>query len=63
MPNSPDAEEKEACRLRATCVCGGPKEPGCLVCWDCFKHRTDITPLKYYAGTFAQWQKTLPPPP
>ncbi len=35
--------------------CGGPKSGGCLVCWDCFKYRLDITPLKYYGGSLADW--------
>ena len=39
--------------------CGTPKHPGLLiVCWSCFKYRTDITPLKYYEGTFVEWIET-----
>lgn len=36
-------------------ACNKAKEQSSLVCWDCFKHRRDITPLKYYDGSFTQW--------
>ena len=35
--------------------CGKPKQIGCVVCWDCFKYRTDIKPLKYFDGSLADW--------
>lgn len=38
--------------------CGEPKDVGMIVCWECFKYRTDITSLKYYEGTFAGWLET-----
>ena len=32
-----------------------------LVCWDCFKRRKDITPLKYaYGMEVHEWLETLP---
>ena len=31
------------------------------VCWDCFKYRTDVTPYKYFQGTYDEWLQTLPP--
>ena len=49
--------EKQA-RMSNTCICGAPKssgEGGCVVCWDCFKGGK--IPLKYFNGTFEQWQK------
>ena len=39
--------------------CGKPKNTGLIVCWHCFKTRQDITPLKYYEGTFADWLMLL----
>ncbi len=35
--------------------CGQHKQPGLVVCWDCFKYREDRTPLKYFGGSFADW--------
>ena len=35
--------------------CGKQKNPGLVVCWHCFKYRIDITPLKYFSGTWKQW--------
>ncbi len=45
-----EARQETVCR-----GCGKEKSVGCVVCWTCFKHRTDITPLKYYEGTLQQW--------
>ena len=43
-------------RALPTCPgCGKPKQLGCIVCWDCFKYRSDITPLKYYDGSLVDW--------
>ena len=40
--------------------CGNDKGmTNMLVCWDCFKRRKDITPLKY-AGEVHEWLETLP---
>lgn len=51
-----EAQAREA----LTCVgCGKPKDKGLVVCWACFKHRTDVEPLKYYNGTFERWQLLL----
>lgn len=56
--------EREA-RLSPICIgCGRPTNcPGGLVCWDCFKRREDVTPLKYSGQTFEEWQRGLPPFP
>ena len=38
-------------RKSETCPgCGKPKQVGCVVCWNCFKYRQDVTPLKYFDG-------------
>ena len=44
-------------RTLTTCPgCGGPKQLGCIVCWPCFKHRTDgVISFKYYAGSLVDW--------
>lgn len=44
-------------REDVVCVCGRIKQVGCVVCWDCFKHRKDITPLKYFEGSIQEWLK------
>lgn len=42
--------EQEA-RNSETCpACDEPKGQELLVCWQCFKYRTDKTPFKYYEG-------------
>lgn len=38
----------------------GPNDEGGPVCWHCFKHRTDVTPLKYFQGTYEEWVKCFP---
>lgn len=35
--------------------CGKPKPPQTRVCWQCFKYRTDVTPLKNFDGDLAAW--------
>ena len=35
--------------------CGGIKQPGCVVCWGCFKYRQDVTPFKYFDGDINEW--------
>lgn len=56
--------KKEYRQLDVCVGCGKPKEPGLLVCWDCFKYREDIWPLKQFVesgkGTFWDWLKTIP---
>ena len=42
-------------QLSVCCGCGGSKNVGCVVCWDCFKYRKDITPLKYDGRSVADW--------
>lgn len=39
--------------------CGKDKPKGCMVCWDCFKYRKDITPFKYFDGSLADWLNNL----
>ncbi len=42
--------EQEA-RLSEVCpACGKPKGLELVVCWHCFKYRTDKTPFKYFEG-------------
>ena len=48
--------EKQSRKLDMCPGCGKPKVIGLVVCWDCMKYRKDITPLKYFDGTFEQWQ-------
>lgn len=46
---------------KTTCLgCGNNKSLGLVVCWNCFKYRSDITPLKYYNGSFQEWLDTIP---
>lgn len=40
-------------------ACNNAKEQNSLVCWDCFKRREDVTPLKYFEGTFTEWMKLI----
>lgn len=47
--------ESAARRAPACVACGRLKDPGCAVCWDCFKYTDKFTPLKYYGGTFEHW--------
>jgi len=35
--------------------CGQSKDVGCVVCWNCFKYRQDVTPLKYFDGGVEEW--------
>ena len=55
--NHPD-RQIEYCR-----GCGGSKQIGCIVCWDCFKYRTDITPFKPFMesgrGDYEEWLEYL----
>lgn len=49
-------------RNSSECIgCGQPNPAGCIVCWDCFKHREDVTPLKWFGGTFFEWQQMAIP--
>jgi len=44
--------------IRKSCLCpgcGNVKPVGCVVCWDCFKYRQDVTPLKYFDGCVNEW--------
>lgn len=44
-------------RNSSECIgCGKDNPAGCIVCWQCFKYRTDIVPLKQWNGGFAEWQ-------
>jgi hypothetical protein len=51
-----DRELEDIMRTATICYgCNGHKVVGLVVCWDCFKRRTDITPLKYFDGATEQW--------
>ena len=54
-----ETKTPETARAGNVCLgCGEPKKPGLLiVCWNCMKHRKDITPLKYFDGEFEDWLK------
>ncbi len=48
-PDLTRSEEHEV-RNHPTCAgCGRPKDPGCLVCWPCFKYR-EVDCFKYWAS-------------
>lgn len=50
--------EQEA-RSSPICIgCGNDNDPGCMVCWTCFKRGPD--PLKYSGVSFEEWQKRQP---
>lgn len=52
---------EEVARLSPICICGARKSlPRMSVCWDCFKYRKDVVPLKYSGLSYAEWVKTLP---
>lgn len=50
-------------QVRAASVCpgcGGKKDPGCVVCWRCFKYREDVTPFKYADGVdLEEWLEQI----
>jgi len=53
---------EDTLRRETTCRgCGKPKAVGDVVCWPCFKGRTDIVPLKWFDGTLEQWLATAQP--
>jgi hypothetical protein len=61
----PQEAERRAREAPYCQACGCRKEPsgpaGLLVCWECFKYRQDITPLKYTEdGDFLRWLQSLP---
>lgn len=39
--------------------CGGKKDKGLIVCWNCFKYKKDIIPFKYFEGDFREWLKMV----
>lgn len=57
---------EDAARKSKVCICGKsmneglrPQDEGSPVCWDCFKYRTDVTPLKYFQSSYDEWVKYL----
>jgi hypothetical protein len=62
--NKSEREFDEQMRTETQCRgCGEPKDIGLVVCWICFKYRTDIpVTLKYYQGTLKQWFKEIGAP-
>ena len=60
LDNQSPTDASDAARKSPNCVCGGNKGKGTLVCWDCFKHRTDTTPLKNFQGSYVEWVAQLP---
>ena len=63
MKTTAETPAEAAARESAVCICQTPKEPGQLVCWHCFKHRTDAAPLKDFPGDYEAWANSLPQPP
>ncbi len=58
-----DTPEDYAHTLDVCPGCGGQKQPGCIVCWHCFKHRHDVTPFKYFDGGLNDWLGHMGIPP
>ena len=43
---------------RDSSICAGchkVKDIGLVVCWNCYKYRTDIKPFKYFQGDIEEW--------
>lgn len=58
MRNFKEDQSEQKYRDMSDCpACGDRKGLGPLLCWDCFKYRTDITPFKYYNGDIESWLK------
>lgn len=57
------AEElDQACRNMDICPgCDKAKDPEqqLAVCWDCFKYRQDVTPLKYSGLSLGEWLEMI----
>jgi hypothetical protein len=54
------SEAMEAQRPLLVCAgCGGRKDEGTIVCWECFKQGEH--PLKYWDGTWLEWLATRHP--
>jgi hypothetical protein len=57
------AQESEVRAARVCPGCGGPKDPGCIVCWPCLKYRDQ--PFKYFqndtprAGDLELWLASI----
>ncbi len=51
--------EDQARASSVCCGCDHAKDRGCVVCWHCFKRCA--RPLKYFTGTFADWQRFAAP--
>ena len=47
--------ENELRRQTVCQGCGGQKDVGCVVCWDCFKYRQDVMPFKWFQGDINEW--------
>lgn len=39
--------------------CGIEKNKGLVLCWNCYKYRSDITPFKNFKGTIQEWLKLI----
>lgn len=51
--------ETQARAMTICPACGRGKTYQALVCWNCFKYRQDITPLKYSGLSFRDWLRTV----
>ena len=52
--------ETKARKLDVCSGCGEFKAVGLIVCWECFKYRTDVKPFKYADMTLLNWLKLIP---
>lgn len=47
--------EKNARKSDICLACLADKEPGNVLCWNCYKYRTDITPYKDFHGSLEEY--------
>ena len=56
--------EDYARRLSVCPGCNGPKDLGHIVCWDCFKYRSDVPVFKYHKSCdLNEWLALIGMPP
>lgn len=46
-------QEARAAEICLGCMADKPK--GTVLCWNCYKYRTDITPFKDFHGSLEEW--------
>lgn len=51
-----DEKLEQVLRKSTICIgCMGEKSLDLVVCWTCFKYRTDIISLKYWTKSLFEW--------